>query len=201
MKIIGIIGQKRSGKDSLSYAIQAKAVWANDQKISGPLKASILSLFPTWKPTIFEDNELKEKVDPKYGISPRQIAQFFGYDILQILSEKFPRFGELRGVEHHSKNAEDILRMTLADTEDPPQVVVISDLRTPSDVEAIRNVSGTIVKLERPVTDKPLTPDMHPTESYVVDFQDYDIKYENSGTLEDLQGFADTVLTFAKEHQ
>ena len=85
-----ITGKKRAGKDTLGDIATEMSDNCFKESLAQPMKDIAEFLFP-WGTT--EMNEEKEKVDPGYGISPRQFLQVFGTDFMQTyLSEKFPEY-------------------------------------------------------------------------------------------------------------
>lgn len=79
--IIGIIGQKGTGKDTVADYI----VKSNDfKKISyaEPLKKICKELFDLTDEQLNDQHE-KEKIDPRWGMSPRTILQSIGTDLFR----------------------------------------------------------------------------------------------------------------------
>ncbi|WP_353707268.1 hypothetical protein ABRQ22_14775 [Cellulosimicrobium sp. ES-005] len=70
--------------------------------------------------------------------------------------------------------------------------VVVTDVRFPNEARAIQNLSGFLVRVERPG----LPVDEHPHVSEVAldDFADFDYIVANDGTIDDLHRKADRVL-------
>jgi hypothetical protein len=90
-KIIAICGLKRCGKDTLADFIQSKYGFQNI-KIADPLKDMCAQLFGLSHAQI--EGDVKEVVDPRWGVAPRQILQFVGTEMFQFkLQELMPQIG------------------------------------------------------------------------------------------------------------
>ena len=178
--IIGFMGKKQSGKDTAAkflinnYAFQRYA-------FGDPVKKICKIMFG------FNDEQLygnkKERIDPDWNISPRQafqvigteFAQFGIYKYLPELTEKIPH-REL-WVMSFKKWYWDNLK------EDKNLRVVISDVRFSHEVNAIRDLGGIIVKLNK----DNISLDNHTSEKEMDNISqdriDYDI-YNNEGIPE-----------------
>ena len=78
--LIGVLGRKGSGKDTVSDYIVNKY---NFEKmiIADPLKIACKELFNFTDEQLY--GNLKETVDPQWGLSPRQAFQWLGTDIFR----------------------------------------------------------------------------------------------------------------------
>ena len=77
--IIAVCGYKGSGKDTIAKYLEEKYDYTHI-KITKPLKDCVQNLFNLTEEQI-EKN--KEQIDKRYGVSPRQLYQFFGTEIMQ----------------------------------------------------------------------------------------------------------------------
>lgn len=80
MRVIAICGFKRTGKDTVANYIANKYNY-HKCRIAEPLKQICKYLFDL-RDEQMEDDE-KELVDERWGVSPRKIMQFFGTEIMQ----------------------------------------------------------------------------------------------------------------------
>lgn len=80
--IISFIGYKRSGKDTAKNFINKKYNYVMCPSLAYPIKKSASEWFG-WDDRHL-DGELKEVVDPEWGISPREFFTTFGSDIMQF---------------------------------------------------------------------------------------------------------------------
>lgn len=171
--IIALAGMKRVGKDTIADYIAAKHKFAKCS-LSWHLKATLRTLFG-WG---FEhtDGDLKDQIDPAFGVSPRQMMLFFGTDVMQFhVPAQFQMFEQIMGRKFWCQRLWE-------DTKDVDDYV-ISDMRFPHEAEFFRemNESTLIIRVTRPNCHG----DNHPSETGVeLVLPDYIIR--NNGTLEDL---------------
>lgn len=167
--IIGIVGRRRVGKDVVASYL---AGWGyENRKFVGPIKAALKALFDLSHDQV--EGDLKEVVDQRWGVTPRQLMQFFGTEMMQYkLPELLPDLGRTYAVK----------RMFLSDTmESKP--FCISDVRFQHEVDAIHVHGGITIHLHRN-TDL-TTVDRHQSEAGIDALQcTYDI--DNTGTIDEL---------------
>jgi dephospho-CoA kinase len=84
-RIVGVCGSKYSGKDTVSN-ILGKLYGYENIKISEPLKNVSKILFNFTEEQV--EGSKKDVVDPVWGITPRQVLQFIGTDIMQFEIQK-----------------------------------------------------------------------------------------------------------------
>ena len=76
-KLIGILGRKRSGKDSIGSYMLEKYNF-NRYAFADPIKDILKIMFDLDEKQL---NENKETIDERWGVSPRTILQNFGTEI------------------------------------------------------------------------------------------------------------------------
>ena len=170
---IGICGKKRSGKDVIADYLVSNYGFEK-QKIAENLKNAVKLLFSFTDQQLEDDT--KDIVDIRWGISPRKAMQFIGTDIMQFEIQKIiPDIGRnfwinsfLQKLNNNNK-------------------IVISDIRFKHEYEAIKQACRAgdkflMIKVER----KGLT--LEDTHASEIEFEDIpiDITIQNDGTLEDL---------------
>jgi hypothetical protein len=74
-----------------------------------------------------------------------------------------------------------------------PQLFVIDDCRFKNEAQAIRDVGGVLVRIERPGAPTPSNPD-HPSEVDLDDWDDWDIIISNSADIGVYQAMCDQAL-------
>ncbi len=180
--ILGITGQKRSGKNTVA-AFLAMQYGVGLIAFADPIKAALKSIF-LWDDDFIEFH--KEEVDPLWGISPRQAMQNLGNEWGQrTLSSTFPRFNE---VTYRSLWVNNCFERMKRDYYQGSWI--ITDVRYPQEVEAVRSAGGKIVKVIRSSNE---CTDTHESEGYIESIQaDYEI--HNDGTLDDLKEKTLTLL-------
>jgi hypothetical protein len=169
--IIGIAGRARSGKDTCAEYLVENHGFTN-YKFAGPIKEACQEIF-LWG-CRHTDGELKEVVDPFWGISPREAMRFIGLELfrqaLPNLSAGFKRETEDSiWVKRFKKWYEDKTKVRTYD-------VVISDVRFPNEAEIIQDMGGKVIRLKTPEIDN--NGSTHGTES-MVDFIIPDIIIDN----------------------
>lgn len=141
--LIGIIGKKYSGKTTCADYITSKYDFITTS-FADPLKQACAALFMLDDEQLYGDK--KEIADEKwFDVSPRQIMQFVGTDLLRDNMHKLiPDLGSnifvyRFGLWYHK------LRQS-----DTKINVIISDVRFKNEAYAIRQAGGILVKIIRP---------------------------------------------------
>lgn len=169
MKIIGMSGYARSGKDTFAAAL-IELGWKR-YALADSLKRAALALDPI---VITEQGptRLSFLVDNRGWEQAKENA-----DVRQLLQ----RLGTEVGRTYFGENAWiDVLDRQIAD-EDPERVVV-TDVRFPNEVEWLRANGGVLIRIERPGVGPA---NGHASEQSL---DEYEVDYiiDNSGTIEDL---------------
>lgn len=134
MKIIGILGRARAGKDTLANCIFAVApsntsfeIW----HIASTLKKTIKVLYD------LDDDQLtgntKDMCDPRYGYTPRELCTMWNDNVSRVHGADF--FVKRMFREY--------------DVMDTKPNILIPDVRFPHDCDEIRKRNGIIVKIIR----------------------------------------------------
>ena len=182
--LIGLCAKKRSGKDVMAdYLIENYGF--NKYSLAAPLKKAVCIIF-NWDYDTVEKNENKEKIDPLYGISYRQACQSIGTNWGQLsLCENYPLFKEITGRKLWVKN---FVQYYINNKD---KNIVIADVRFPHEADAIKELGGKIIKIQRSSLENN---DTHESEQYI-DTIEGDI-IENNSTLDD---FYKTIDNYMKE--
>lgn len=171
--IIGIIGKKRSGKDTVADYINLNYEYEK-KKFAGPMKEAIKILFNFTDDQL--ETDLKDEIDPYWGVSPRIIMQSMGTEYLQYeLSKIIPSLGNNFAVK----------RMFL----NPCDNIVISDVRFIHEANEIKNRGGYLIKIIRNTN----LIDTHISETGI-DSLPYDKLIDNNGTLDELNDKIDNIM-------
>lgn len=125
-RVIAICGAKHCGKDTLANWIQATFDYRKII-IAEPLKQVCKILFEFNNHQL--DGDQKDVIDSKLGVSPRQVLQFIGTDVMQFkLQELIPSMGRSIWINK-----------VINDQKQPEQRIVISDLRFIHEYEILRH--------------------------------------------------------------
>ena len=131
-------------------------------------------------------NEDKEKIDERWGVSPRTILQKFGTEICRNNLETYIRNINLDGETLWIK----LFRLFYEKNKDKD--IVITDVRFLDELNAIKSCGGKIVKVTRDNLEK----DNHSSEKDIDSYDNELIDYfvDNNYTFEDLFSQMDTFL-------
>lgn len=175
--IVGIVGHKRHGKDSV-----ADVFIANGYKryaMADPLKRAVQEIFMFTDEQLY-GNEEKEKIDERWGVSPRKTLQVVGTDLFRDALKKavpemdFGDDGSLWCRRFH----------LWLDAQMEAQKIILSDVRFEDEAKTITDLGGMLIRVIRPIENE--EKDMHPSETeqdkIVADFT-----IQNDGTLEKLK--------------
>jgi dephospho-CoA kinase len=181
--LIGITGYKRSGKDTVA---QIMVQHSNFERyaFADTIKAGCKVLFDWNDDHVYGD--LKEEIDPRWGVSPRQMLQIFGTEIFQYgIPKLFPEYAKIVGRSFWVKR-------TFAEIEKNKDTnnIVIPDVRFHHEVDAIRARGGLIFKVVR----SGYKSDGHESEEHIKEI-DADYTILNNDTLEQLESVVYYLLT------
>lgn len=130
MIILGILGKKGSGKDTLAdYMIQNHGFYKHT--FAGPLKNCCRDLFHLSEDQL-HNPILKEVVIPEWGLSPRQILQKVGTDLFR---------------KHFSPDF--WLRQFEFQFPYDKQRIVCSDVRFQNEADLILQFGGILIRVDR----------------------------------------------------
>jgi hypothetical protein len=185
--LVGLVGLKGAGKSAVADAFLNNHNDWQKTAFAAPLKAGLQCMFG-FSEAQMHNAALKEVVDDRYGITPRQAMQVVGTDLMRHELER--RLGI---------QALWVKRMDqyLTAAAERGCNVVVEDVRFPDEVACIQRHGGKIVHVMRATptlletaaatdaTELGAAAVMHESESYV-DTLPCEIVLLNSGSLEDL---------------
>lgn len=181
MKIIGITGPARSGKDSLASALLKVAANGERMSFAAPIRSFVAGLLDVTVREL-EDSPIKEAPQADFGgKSPRQMMQTlgteWGRDLIDpnlwitVARRRLERFAAM----HPSVR---------------PDVVVFSDVRFENEAAMIRALGGHIIHMSRPDAQ---AVNAHVSEAGVA-AAEQDTTVFNHGSLSGLDGVAQVLL-------
>lgn len=199
--VIGIAGVKTSGKSTVANMIKSMVDGAKEAALADKLKNTCAQVFNISRDH-FDNQDLKEvpfeepkklgvyeigailesfgidmtarEIDSKFDVTnmmletPRKIAQIVGTEILRQAGDEYI----------HCKN------VPLNET----GVTIISDVRFPNEFEYFKNKKDVFfmpLYIARDEAEKHVTPDSHPSEKCVFEFNDKCVRIDNNGTIEE----------------
>jgi len=142
MEHIGLLGTKGSGKDTLAdYLVNTKGFVKYN--FANPIKDIAKILFNLSENQLYGD--LKERVDERWGISPRIIFQRLGTEFGQ--SQIYELFPELK---IKIKDKEIWLRLFDIFLEaNKDKNIVVADVRFKHEIEYLKKLNFNIIKISR----------------------------------------------------
>lgn len=169
VKLIGIHGKARSGKDTVANYLVEKYEYERFA-FADPMKMGMMEMLGwTWEHVY---GVRKEEVDPMYGVSPRHALQTLGTDWGREMINK--DIWIIAGLQK-------IKRMELC---------VIADIRFDNEADMVREAGGIIIHLNR--DDAPEVR-AHASEAGIM-MKPEDWFIDNSSTLEDLYESIEVIL-------
>lgn len=178
-KIIGIIGNKRHGKDTIANFL-VKTFDFRKVSLATPMKEVAKLLFPNWTDDTLENN--KEMIDSEFGISPREFLQKFGTEFMQIMLSENPLYKEKVGRKFWVNRA---IKEILNDEKN--NNFVISDIRFPHELEAFNQIASDSIQVRfiKVIREEIPVDISHASEAFIKELPaDYVI--ENNGSIKDL---------------
>ena len=155
--LIGIVGRKRNGKDTLARAISAAGLQQGKAvavlRFADPIKDTACRWFGFTLEQVSGEDPDTDREDPAHGaggLSIREILQRIGMAARLIDQDVYTR---LLIREYQAK------RSTTGDL-----LVVVPDVRFPNEVDAIREAGGLVVGVVREGAE---SDDDHPSETQV----------------------------------
>lgn len=174
MKLIGITGKARSGKDTIAKHLFHTHEFTR-AAFADPLKLAAGHIFGLSREQMWGD-EHKETVIPYWGKSPRQLFQLLGTEAIK------PVFGDDTWVKRW-----ELTYMLFKDTDH----MVVPDVRVDVEANRIRQLGGIIIEVRRGTGLAGSTGE-HVSELGLSTLPDYII--ENYGTIEELNAVVDRIV-------
>lgn len=187
--LIGITGTRGSGKDTLARALRdhgfVRAAFADK------LKLVAMDLYQLTAAQVHGSQEEKETIDPRWGVSPRFILQQLGTEVgRSVHTETWTRY--LLDVDIPERNQRMLAGLFGG--------FAITDVRFPSEAEAIRARGGIIVRVVRSSKDDPSSYARHASEAQVADLA-VEAEYINDGGLDKFAEFARHAAQLVRAHR
>ena len=184
--LIGFMAKKRAGKDTSADYLCVKHGFVK-QSFAAPLKKACGAMFNFTQQQI-ERDYFKEKVDPTWGITPRQAFQFVGTELIRAhMDELISGVGAGFWIRNMQQRIDNLRK------ENPEVNIVISDVRFQNEVDMIHELGGKVIKIERDTVatrnkagKHKKKQDTHASEMDMDSIDNYDAFITNDGTKEDL---------------
>ena len=201
--IISITGKIGSGKDTIAEIIQQSTQldW-EVKKFAGKLKtiAELLCGVPKQN---FESQEFKKtQMTEEWGMTYREFLQKLGTEALRSNLHENVWINALFSDYKAKTVAVGTSEFDITEKDELPNWI-ITDTRFPNEMDAVKSKNGLVIKVERTLKlrkgyDTPNETDLHPSETSLDNYTEWDYVIENNGTLEELR--AKVMLILEKEN-
>ncbi len=182
-QIIGIVGKKGVGKSTVANYICNNRN-TKEFTFSHNMK-SFLSTVYHIPIENFIDNNLKEVKIDKLGTTPRRLMQIFGMAMREFQEKYIP---ELRINNPWLHNVKEKI---IEDFDQKVDIVIISDIRFPDELDMIKSMGATVIEIIRNVIINDYSNHISETSLGSIDV---DFIINNNGTKEELYSKIDNIL-------
>lgn len=198
--LIALTGEKKHGKSTIAKYLTKNNY--TEYAFAGPLKQMCKALWLLSDEQL-EDQDLKDKIDPRWGISPVQMFQCAGMLMREQLNKQF----EAMGIEYRVAPGEQWIELfriwykehiknSTNEHQKYPNPVVVSDCRMLNEAKALRDLGAVIWRVKRPLsldeTSKEYRKHISETEGQKIPV---DATIINDGNLIDLYNIVDKLYT------
>jgi len=171
MHIVGFGCTAQVGKDTAAEYLEKK--YSGKVKRVGfadKLKKIAMELFGLNREQCYGPQIIKEMVDPRYGMTSREIMQGIGEKMRQVYPDIW---------------IDTVFNVTVPQlVEQGFDCVVISDVRYPNEGDKIHKEGGVVVKVTREGSGVTVGAS-HSSETAMQDYQNFDFILENDGSFEE----------------
>lgn len=191
MRVIMLCGYKRCGKDTFANHLVNKYGYTH-LKISKTLKDTLKTLFQFSDEQL--ETDLKDKIDPRWNITPRKAMVFVGTDMFQFkIQGLLPNIGKNFWIRSTKETIIDLYN------KNKNIDIVISDLRFQHELDCIndirfdlRDINIDIVKIIRPNLDILYDKDLYDSESQHLSFRFDKIIINDDDYFDNIDNFMTT---------
>lgn len=187
MFVLGLVGKKGSGKDTVADYLVEKYGYQK-YAFAGRLKKVVAHLFDIPE-TSMSCAHQKEEIDPRWGLSPRQMMQQVGTDLVRN------HYGDDFWIRHY--------RFWLASALSSSPHIVVSDVRFQNEADVILEQGGILLRIVRPSMNKTKKgeEDTHISETELDSLRGVHGVVENSGTFSELFDQVESFLDSIKKEK
>lgn len=191
--LIGIVGNKKVGKDTfVDYLIENTSTddMFQKQSLAKPIK-DILEIMFGFSHEQLYDQDYKEKIDERWGETPRKCMQNLGDLLEEDFPKRFPYIMKKTGGERIVITI--LKRFLMSKMSMYKKHQIISDVRRLDEAKAIKDLGGILIKIERPGYSNLTDSKTHISESEISKIQP-DFLIENNGTIPELYTKAEELM-------
>ena len=180
MQVIGFGCTAQVGKDTAAeylerkYPDRVKRVAFADK-----LKKISMDLFGlTWE-QCYGSQKIKEKVDPRYGLTPREILQNVGEKMREIWPSIW---------------VDTVFNTTIPELQKEGfDIFVISDVRYPNEGDRVHEHGGLVVRIDRDQSGVTVGQD-HSSETAMSNYGDFDFTIDNNSSFDEFYNKLDCLM-------
>jgi len=171
MKVIGLGCTAQVGKDTAAEYWEKKFPGRVKRvAFADKLKQVCMLLFDLSYEQCYGSKEIKEAIDPRWGMSPREILQKVGEGMRKIYPDIWVDTVFYTTIPDHEKDGYDFF--------------VISDVRYPNEGDKVHKEDGTLIKVLRDAGGVEVGAD-HSSETAMKDYTNFDFIIDNNGSFEE----------------
>lgn len=199
---IGLSGFAGVGKDSVANVLQQKGFAVIG--FADPLKRFILEVFKFDSEDVWGDSERRYKEYLKYPrdnsmggpsfLTPRYALESLGTNWGRDCYQQTWSDYAIHAAQQVLDGKRYVRENGLYDAVYPHKGVCISDCRFLNEMEAVRSNGGKLIRIVRPLHQKPISNAPSETEQLKVPDNYFDAILDNDGSLEDLPRKVDEIL-------
>lgn len=180
MTVVGFGCKAQSGKDTAAHYIEDKLPGkAKRVAFADKLKTIAMDLFGLSYEQCYGPKEVKETIDPRYGLSPREIMQKVGEKMREI---------------HPSIWVDTVFNSTIPKLQEQGyELFIISDVRYPNEGDGIHARGGIIARVDRKDSGTSVGSN-HSSETSMDNYEEFDYIVDNNSTLEEYYKSIDQIL-------
>jgi hypothetical protein len=164
--IIGLSGKKGSGKTTLARYLHRQLEGSAVMPFAGPLKDLAMELFGCEAVQVNGDEKQKTSL-ALCGLTGREVMQRVGAAMRDVWPDCWVHAWKKSVVSAWAEHGSAF-------------PVIVDDVRYPNEVEAIRDMGGIVIRLNR----HPLRIDDHESETALDDWRQWDVVIEDIGIEE-----------------
>lgn len=169
MKVIGLGCTAQVGKDTAAEYWEKKFPGVVKRvSFADKLKEVCMLLFGLSHEQCYGSKEIKEAIDPRYGLSPRAIMQGVGEKMREIFPNIWVDTVFYTTIPVHLENGFDCF--------------VVSDVRYPNEGDKVHTEGGTLIKVLREEGGV-IHGANHSSETAMKDYTNFDFIIDNNGTF------------------
>ena len=180
MQIIGLGCTAQVGKDTAAEYLEKK--FPGKVKRVGfadKVKKISMDLFGLSWEQCYGPQEIKEAIDPRYNLTPREIMQGVGEKMREIWPSIW---------------VDTVFNATIPELLDEGfEFFVISDVRYPNEGDKVHEHGGLVIKVSR-TSGGVTVGHAHSSETAMKNYEDFDFVIENNGTFEEFYSEVDRVM-------